>query len=73
MVEAAGGRLTDIAKRYLGGRFGFDASDRTTEEIQDLLSGRVSITPLEPKQVLEAAWNVLSRPHVEVQGRGTVP
>lgn len=46
-------RLTDIAKRYLGGRFGFEASDRTTEEIQDLLRGRVSITPLDPKQVLE--------------------
>ena len=45
-------RLTDIAKRYLGGRFGFDASDRTTEEIQDLLRGHVSIDPLDPKAVL---------------------
>jgi hypothetical protein len=46
-------RLTEIAKRYLGGRFEFEALDRTTEEIQDLFSrGRVKIAPLDPKQVL---------------------
>jgi hypothetical protein len=45
--------LTEIAKRYLGGRFGFEALDRTTEEIQDLLSrGRVRLDPLDAKQVL---------------------
>lgn len=46
-------RLTEIAKRYLGGRFGFEALDRTTEEIQDLLRrGRVELAPLDPAQVL---------------------
>jgi hypothetical protein len=46
-------RLTEIAKRYLGGRFGFEALDRTTEEIQDLLSrGQVRVDPLDAKQVL---------------------
>ena len=46
-------RLTEIAKRYLGGRFGFEALDRTTEEIQDLLRGRrVSIAPLDADAVL---------------------
>jgi hypothetical protein len=46
-------RLTEIAKRYLGGRFGFEALDRTTEEIQDLLSrGQVRLEPLDAKQVL---------------------
>ena len=46
-------RLTEIAKRYLGARFGFEALDRTTEEIQDLLGrGAVNIAPLDPKQVI---------------------
>ena len=46
-------RLTQIAKRYLGGRFGFEALDRTTEEIQDLLRGRrVSLAPLDADAVL---------------------
>jgi hypothetical protein len=46
-------RLTEIAKRYLGGRFEFEALDRTTEEIQDLLSrGQVRVAPLDAKQVL---------------------
>lgn len=46
-------RLTEIAKRYLGGRFEFEALDRTTEEIQDLLSrGQVRVDPLDAKQVL---------------------
>ncbi len=46
-------RLTEIAKRYLGARFGFEALDRTTEEIQDLLSrGQVRLEPLEPKVVM---------------------
>lgn len=46
-------RLTEIAKRYLGARFGFEALDRTTEEIQDLLQGgRVRIEPLDPKLVI---------------------
>ena len=47
-------RLTEIAKRYLGARFEFEALDRTTEEIQDLLGrGRVQVAPLDPKAVLE--------------------
>lgn len=46
-------RLTEIAKRYLGARFGFEALDRTTEEIQDLLThGQVRIEPLDPKAVI---------------------
>jgi hypothetical protein len=46
-------RLTEIAKRYLGARFGFEALDRTTEEIQDLLRrGQVRIEPLDPKTVI---------------------
>lgn len=46
-------RLTEIAKRYLGARFGFEALDRTTEEIQDLLGrGHVRVEPLDPKRVL---------------------
>jgi hypothetical protein len=46
-------RLTEIAKRYLGGRFGFEALDRTTEEIQDALRrGHLRIEPLDPKQVM---------------------
>ncbi|PRQ03515.1 hypothetical protein ENSA5_15450 [Enhygromyxa salina] len=46
-------RLTEIGKRYLGGRFGFEALDRTTEEIQELLGrGQVDVDPLDPKQVL---------------------
>jgi hypothetical protein len=46
-------RLTEIAKRYLGARFGFEALDRTTEEIQDLLGrGHVKVEPLDPKVVI---------------------
>jgi hypothetical protein len=46
-------RLTEIAKEYLGARFGFEALDRTTEEIQDLLlGGKVQVTPLDPKAVI---------------------
>jgi hypothetical protein len=46
-------RLTEIAKRYLGGRFGFEALDRTTEEIQDALRrGQLRVEPLDPKQVM---------------------
>jgi hypothetical protein len=46
-------RLTEIAKRYLGARFEFEALDRTTEEIQALLtSGRVRVDPLDPKAVM---------------------
>lgn len=46
-------RLTEIAKRYLGARFGFEALDRTTEEIQDLLKrGQVKVEPLDPKAVI---------------------
>lgn len=46
-------RLTEIAKRYLGARFGFDPLDRTTEEIQDLLTrGQVRVEPLDPKSVI---------------------
>lgn len=46
-------RLTEIAKRYLGARFGFEALDRTTEEIQDLLTlEQVSVEPLDPKVVI---------------------
>lgn len=46
-------RLTEIAKRYLGARFGFEALDRTTEEIQDLLTrGQVKVEPLDPKAVI---------------------
>ncbi|PRP96298.1 hypothetical protein [Enhygromyxa salina] len=46
-------RLTEIAKRYVGGRFGFEALDRTTEEIQDALRrGQLRVEPLDPKQVM---------------------
>jgi hypothetical protein len=46
-------RLTEIAKRYLGARFEFEALDRTTEEIQALLAGgRVRVDPLDPKVVM---------------------
>jgi hypothetical protein len=46
-------RLTEIAKRYLGARFGFEALDRTTEEIQDLLGrGHVRVEPLDSKVVI---------------------
>ncbi|MFO7567544.1 MAG: hypothetical protein R6X02_33175 [Enhygromyxa sp.] len=46
-------RLTEIAKRYLGARFGFEALDRTTEEIQDLLTRKqVQVEPLDPKAVI---------------------
>jgi hypothetical protein len=46
-------RLTEIAKAYLGARFGFEALDRTTEEIQDLFTrGQVRVEPLDPKAVL---------------------
>ncbi|MCA9696254.1 MAG: hypothetical protein KC431_01930 [Myxococcales bacterium] len=46
-------RLTEIAKAYLGERFDFEALDRTTEEIQDLLrSGAVRLDPLRTDEVL---------------------
>lgn len=47
-------RLTEIAKRYLEGRFGVEALDRTTEEIRATLLGqtRVSIDPLDPRELL---------------------
>ncbi|GEM_PF-505629 len=45
-------RLTEIAKRYLGARFGFEALDRTTEEIQALFDdGEIQIDPLDPAQI----------------------
>ncbi|EDM79768.1 hypothetical protein PPSIR1_31753 [Plesiocystis pacifica SIR-1] len=47
-------RLTDIAKSYLGARFGFEALDRTTEEIEDILAqGGVPLDPLDPRVVLD--------------------
>lgn len=50
-------RLTEIAKRYLEGRFGVDALERTTEEIRATLLGqaplaRASIDPLDPRELL---------------------
>jgi hypothetical protein len=49
-------RLTEIAKRYLEGRFGVDALERTTEEIHATLLGsdRASATihPLDPVELL---------------------
>ncbi|MFV8752077.1 hypothetical protein ACNOYE_16140 [Nannocystaceae bacterium ST9] len=47
-------RLTEIAKRYLEGRFGVDALERTTEEIREILLGaaRTRIEPLDPVELL---------------------
>ncbi len=47
-------RLTEIAKRYLEGRFGVDALESTTEEIRETLLGsaRAKIEPLDPVELL---------------------
>jgi hypothetical protein len=51
-------RLTEIAKRYLEGRFGVDALERTTEEIHETLLGPRGtmavnrIHPLDPVELL---------------------
>ncbi len=48
-------RLTEIAKRYLEGRFGVDALERTTDEIRATLvgeAGRAALHPLDPIAVL---------------------
>lgn len=47
-------RLTEIAKRYLEGRFGIDALERTTEEIHETLlgAGKTTVDPLDPVELL---------------------
>lgn len=47
-------RLTEIAKRYLEGRFGIDALECTTEELHATLLGssRAAIHPLDPAELL---------------------